>query len=118
MEELQLLLEGKLYELSGEKLVTVMTYLKIENAVVLGEAKRKTIQRVQTEIESQAAGENGEALLLGLQKIIMEDMPLLESEDDSEEDTGLLKAAKEEFENMQKAFQDMLEVQEKKSETS
>ncbi len=38
----------------------------------------------------------------------------MENEDDSEGDITLLKAAKEEFENMQKAFQDMLEVQEKK----
>ena len=119
MEELQLLLEGKLYGLSEEKLVTVMQYLKMENAGVLGEAKskRKTIQMIQKEIESQAAaGENGEALLLGLQKMMMEDMPLLEQsdEEDSGEDEDLLRAAKEEFENMQKAFQDMLALQEKK----
>ena len=116
MEELQLVLEGKLYALSQEKLVSVMRFLKIESAVVLGEAKRKTIQRIQTEIERQIAGEHGEALLLELQKIIMEDMPLLEDneEEESEEDAGLLRAAKEEFENMQKAFQEMLELQEKK----
>ena len=116
MEELQLVLEGKLYALSQEKLVSVMRFLKIESAVVLGEAKRKTIQRIQTEIERQIAGEHGEALLLELQKIIMEDIPLLEDneEEESEEDAGLLRAAKEEFENMQKAFQEMLELQEKK----
>ena len=92
MEELQLVLEGKLYALSQEKLVSVMRFLKIESAVVLGEAKRKTIQRIQTEIERQIAGEHGEALLLELQKIIMEDMPLLEDneEEESEEDAGLL----------------------------
>ena len=47
---------------------------------------------------------------------MMEDMPLLEQsdEEDSGEDEDLLRAAKEEFENMQKAFQDMLELQEKK----
>ena len=33
---------------------------------MLGEAKRKTIQRIQTEIESQGAGEDGEAILQGL----------------------------------------------------
>ena len=64
--------------------------------------RETTIQRIQTEIESQAAGENGEALLLGLQNIIMENIPLLEGEDESEEDISLLKTAKEEFENMQK----------------
>ena len=46
----------------------------------------------------------------------MEDMPLLEGDDEevSEEDADLLRAAKEEFENMQKSFQEMLELQEKK----
>ena len=49
MEGLQLLLEGKLYGLSEEKLVTVMQYLKMENAGVLGGAKskRKTMQMIQ-----------------------------------------------------------------------
>ena len=70
MGESQLLLEGKLYELSQENLVPVMEYLKMENSVMLGEAKRKTIQRIQTEIESQAAGEDAEALLLGLQRLL------------------------------------------------
>ena len=48
--------------------------------------------------------------------MMMEDMPLLEQsdEEDSGGDKDLLRAAKEEFENMQKAFQDMLELQEKK----
>ena len=116
MEGLQLLLEGKLYALSQEKLASIMRYLKIESAVVLGEAKRKTIQRIQTEIERQIAGEHSKALLLELQKIIIEDMPLLEDneEEESEEDACLLRAAKEEVENMQKAFQEMLELQEKK----
>ena len=46
----------------------------------------------------------------------MEEMPLLEGDDEegSEEDVSLLKAAKEEFENMQTSFQEMLQLQEKK----
>ena len=43
-------------------------------------------------------------------------MPLLEGDDEavSEEDADLLRAAKEEFKNMQKSIQEMLELQEKK----
>ena len=117
MEELQLLLEGKLYELSREKLIAVMSYLKMEKAGS-DENRRKTIQRIQMEIESQTAGEGGEAFFLGLQKILVEDIPPLEGDDDDDEEedanANLLKAAKAEFENMQRAFQEMLRLQEKK----
>ena len=47
---------------------------------------------------------------------MVEEIPPLEGYDDEEEDanTNLLQAAKAEFENMQKAFQEMLQLQEKK----
>ena len=51
MEELQLLLEGKLYELSREKRIAVISYLKMEKAGS-DETRRNSIQRIQMEIES------------------------------------------------------------------
>ena len=116
MEELQLLLKGKLYELSREKLMAVISCLKMKKAGS-DETRRKTIQRIQMEIEIQTAGEGGEAFLLGLQKVMVEDIPPLEGDDNDEEEdanANLLQAAKAEFENMQKAFQEMLRLQEKK----
>ena len=44
----------------------------------------------------------------------MENIPLLEGEDESEEDISLLKTAKEEFKNMQKTFQKCLKCKKKK----
>ena len=80
------------------------------------ETRQKVIQRMQMGIESQAVGEGGEAFLLGLQKILVEDIPPLEGDDDDAEDANanLLQAAKAGFENIQKAFQEMLLVQGKK----
>ena len=61
------------------------------------ETRRKTIQRIQLEIESQAADEGGEAFLLGLQKIMVEEIPPLEGDDDEEgANATLLQAAKAE----------------------
>ena len=96
MQELQLLLEGTLYGLSYEKLIAVISYLKMEKAGS-NETRRKIIQRVKMEIESQPAGEGGEAFLLGLQKIMVEEIPPLEGDDDEEDaNATLLQAAKAE----------------------
>ena len=80
MEELQLLQEGKLYELSCERFVAVNSYLKMEK-IGSDEARREKIQRIKMEIKSQVAGEGGETFLLGLQKIMVEDIPTLDGDD-------------------------------------
>ena len=63
-----------MHELSRERFIAVTSYLKMEKAG-LDETRRTTIQRIKMEIESQVAGEGGEAFLLSLQKIMLEDIP-------------------------------------------
>lgn len=73
-----------------------------------GENRSKKVQRIQKEIENQAAGEV-EAYLLVLQKIIAEDILPLEGDDEEEEkredtDANLLQTAKEKLEKCRKHF--------------
>ena len=116
MEELQLLLESKLYEPSQESLRDVGTFLNM--GVVPDESRIKTTKRIQTEMEDQAktAGEDSESFWLNLKRTIVEDMPPLEDDsgEEKEDSEGILKTAKEKLESMQKAFEEMLEIQKKK----